>query len=64
MTDRKGMELVGKGGMEGLEGVEGGEPVMSMYYVRKNMFSRKGKTYFWITKYCIKNTYGLHSSHF
>lgn len=31
---------------------------------KKKLFSIKRKTYFWATKYYIKNTYELHSRHF
>lgn len=39
MTDRKEMDLVGRGGGEDSKGVGGGEP--SMYYVRKSIFNKR-----------------------
>lgn len=40
--DRERMDLVGRGGREDLEGIEGGEPLMSMYYVRKiSIFNKR-----------------------
>ena len=41
MTDRKEMYLVGRGGGEDSKGIGGGEPVMSMYYVRKSIFNKR-----------------------
>ena len=43
MRDRKKVDPDDRGSGEKLREVEGGETISSMYYVRKKIFSMKGK---------------------